>query len=124
MAAALGSIDQQKNAIDHRKRALDLAAEVRMAGRIDDVDTHTVPGNRGVLGHDGDAALALEGERVHHAFGNVFVGTEDAGLAQQRVDQSGFTMVHVGHDGDVADILSSHCMADIKRRGRGATPAL
>src|SRR5512146_2989923 len=54
----------------------------------------------------------------------VFFGAEDAGLAQQRVDQSGFTVVDVGHDGNVADILSSHYWADIKRRDRGGRASL
>ena len=108
---ALGSVDQQQDAVDHRERAFDLAAEVGMAGRIDDIDAHAAPSDRGILGHDGDAALALQRERVHHALGDMFVGAEYAGLAQQRVDQRRFTVVDVGHDGEIADILSSHLRA-------------
>ena len=31
-------VDQQQHAVDHRQHALDLAAEVGVAGRVDDVD--------------------------------------------------------------------------------------
>ena len=35
---AFGGVDQQHHAVDHRQDALDLAAEVGVAGRVDDVD--------------------------------------------------------------------------------------
>jgi hypothetical protein len=38
----------------------------------------------------------------------MLVRAKHAGLAQQRIDQSGFAVVDVGHDGEIADILSSH----------------
>src|SRR3546814_8527336 len=57
---ALGSIDQQQYAVDHGENALDLAAEVGMARRVDDVDLGVAPHDCGALGEDGDAALALQ----------------------------------------------------------------
>ena len=36
----LGGVDEQQHAVDHRQRPLDLAAEVGVAGRVDDVDRH------------------------------------------------------------------------------------
>ena len=56
----------------------------------------------GVLGQDGDAALALEVVAVHRALGDALVGAERAALVQQRVDQRGLAVVDVGDDGDVA----------------------
>ena len=56
----------------------------------------------GVLGQDGDAALALELVAVHRALGDALVGAERAALVQQRVDQRGLAVVDVGDDGDVA----------------------
>ena len=56
----------------------------------------------GVLGQDGDAALALEVGVVHRALGDPLVGAEDAALVQQGVDQRGLAVVDVGDDGDVA----------------------
>ena len=35
-----GGIDQHQDAVDHAEDALDLAAEIGMAGRVDDVDAH------------------------------------------------------------------------------------
>ena len=40
---AFGGIDQQQHAIDHGQDALDLAAEIGMAGRIDDVEPVALP---------------------------------------------------------------------------------
>ena len=37
---ALARVDEQHHAIDHRQAALDLAAEVGVAGGVDDVDRH------------------------------------------------------------------------------------
>ena len=56
--------------------ALDLAAEVGVAGRVDDVDLHAADADRGVLGEDRDALLALEVGRVHDALVDVLVLAE------------------------------------------------
>ena len=48
---ALARVDEQHDAVDHRQAALDLAAEVGVAGGVDDVDRHAA-GDAGV-----DAAL-------------------------------------------------------------------
>ena len=100
---ALDGIDQQQHAVDHRQHALDLAAEVGVARRVDDVDVGAVVVDGAVLGEDGDAALALQVVRVHHALGHLLVRGEGAGLAQQLVDERGLAVVDVGDDGDVAE---------------------
>ena len=74
-----------------------------MAGRIDDVDLDVVIGERGVLGENRDAALALEIVRVHHPLDDFLVGAEDAALAEHGVDERGLAMVDVSDDGDIAD---------------------
>ncbi len=58
---ALGSVDQEQHAIDHGQGALDLAAEVGVAGRVDDVDLGAFVEDGRVLGQDRDAALASPG---------------------------------------------------------------
>ena len=64
---ALGGIDEQQGAVGHLQDALDFAAEVGVAGRVDDVDLGVAELQGDVLGQDGDAALAFE-----------VVGVEDA----------------------------------------------
>ena len=99
-------VDQQQAAVDHAQNTLDLAAEVGVAGGVDDVDPglarRAVPQHARGLGQDGDAALALLVIRIHGALDMSFVRSKDAGLGQHLVDESGLAVVDVGDDGDVA----------------------
>ena len=74
-----------------------------MAGRIHDVDVDAVVIDRGVLGEDGDAALALDVAGIHHALDEMRVRGEGPGLLQELVDEGGFPVVDVRDDGDVAE---------------------
>ena len=104
---AFGGVHQQQHAVDHVHDALDLPAEIGVAGGVDDVDLALAAvGDGGVLGQDGDAALALQVLRVHDALGHLLVVAEDLGLTQQAVDERRLAVVDVGHDGDVADVLA------------------
>ena len=100
----LGGVDQHQRAIDHVENALDLAAEIGVAGRVDDIDARVLPDQRGRLGEDGDATLALEVVGIHGALGDALVLAERAGLLQQAVDQRGLAVVDVGDNGDVAQV--------------------
>ncbi len=101
---AFGGVDQHQRAVDHVQDALDLAAEIGMARGIDDVDAGLLPQDRGRLGEDGDAALALQIVGIHRALGDALVLAERAGLLQETVDQGGFAMVDMRDDRDVAEI--------------------
>jgi hypothetical protein len=72
----LGGVDQQDDGVDHRQAPLDLAAEVGVTRRVDDVDREVVPLDGGVLGEDGDALFAFEVARVHDPVGQLLVGRE------------------------------------------------
>ena len=100
----LGGIDQHDRAVHHVEDALDLAAEVGMARRVDDVDAGCAPQDRRDLGQDGDAALALERIGIHRPLGHALVLAERARLLQQPVDQRGLAVVDMGNDGDVAKV--------------------
>ena len=91
-----------------RQGAFHFAAEVGVAGGVDDVDVRAFPGHGAVLGQDGDATLFFDGVVVHHGVDDFFVLGEGAGLAQQLVHHGGFAMVNVGNDGDVADLFMTH----------------
>jgi hypothetical protein len=57
----------------------------------------------GVLGEDGDAALALEVVGVHDALGDVLVRGERARLVQELVDQRRLAVIDVGDDREISD---------------------
>ena len=101
---AFHRIHQQQHAVHHRQHALDLAAEIGVSGRIDDVDVRALVLDRAVLRQDRDAAFFFEVVRVHDALCDMLMRGEGAGLAQQLVDQRGFAVVDVGDDGDVANV--------------------
>ena len=102
---AFVGVDQQQHGVDHAEHALDLAGEVGVARRVDDVDQVVLPLHGAVLGADGDAALALEVVAVHHALFDVRVVAEHVGGAEDAVDQRGLAVVDVGDDGEVADLV-------------------
>src|SRR5712672_11020 len=56
---AFAGVNQDNYAIDHAQRTLDFAAEIAVAGRVNDIDFGVVKKESGILGEDGDAALAL-----------------------------------------------------------------
>ena len=117
---AFDRVHQQQHAIDHRQHALDLAAEVGMARGVDDVDAGAAVIDGAVLGEDGDAALALQVVRVHHALADALVSGEGAGLLEQAVDQRGLAVVDVRDDRDVADGAGGAHGGDVRaERARG-----
>ncbi len=102
----LGGVDEQQHPVDHCQTALDLAAEVGVAGRVDDVELHAPVAQRGVLGEDRDALLALQVHRVQHAGRDVLPLAERPGLPQHRVDKGRLAVVDVGDDRHVPDVIS------------------
>ena len=114
---AFGGIDEQYRAVHHVEDTLDLAAEIGMAGRVDDVDAGVLPDERGHLGEDGDAALALEIVRVHGALGDLLIIAEGAGLGEQPVDHGGLAVIDMGNDGYVAEFHKIRTALEIKGFG-------
>ena len=102
---AVVAVHDQQHAVDHAHDALDLAAEVGVAGGVHDVDVVAVVLESGVLGADGDALFALQVHGIHHALVRLLVGAEGAGLAQQAIDEGGLAMVNVGNDGNISDLI-------------------
>jgi hypothetical protein len=100
----LGRVDQKQHAVDHVEDTLDLAAEVLVARRVDDVDADVAPDDGGAFGEDGDAALALQVVVVHRPLGDPLVGAEGAGLAKEGVHERRLAVVDMGDDGDVATL--------------------
>ncbi len=101
---ALGGIHEEQDRIDHQETALDLAAEVGVAGRIHDVQADPVVVDGGLLGQDRDALLALQVAGVHDPLHDDLIGSKSAGLAKHRVHERGLAVVDMGHDGKVPDV--------------------
>ena len=102
----LARIHEQQHAVHHREAALDLAAEVGMARRVDDVDLRPAELDRRVLGQDRDPLLALEIGRVEHAFGDLLVLAERPRLPEHGVDERRLPVVDVRDDGDVPEVVA------------------
>ena len=67
---AVDRVHHQQHAVHQAEHALHLAAEVGVAGRVDELDPHALELDRGDLREDRDAPLALEVARVHRALGH------------------------------------------------------
>ena len=98
-------IDEQQHGIRHGQHALDFSREVRVAGGVDDVDEVAAPLDGAVFGANGDAALALEFVGIHHALFQVLGLPEGVGGAEDGIDQRRLTMIDMGDDGHVSDLL-------------------
>ena len=118
---AFGGVHQHHDAIDHVQDALDLAAEIGVARRVDDVDARVLPDDRRALGKNGDAALALQVVGIHRALSNALALAERTGLLEQFVDQRGFAVVDVGDNRDVSELHQSLCALQ-KMRGPSTEP--
>ena len=96
-------IHDQQAAIHHAEHPLHLTTEIGVARGINNIDTDAVVINCRILREDRDAALTLQVVGIHHAGGHGLTIAEDAGLAQQGIDQGGFAVVNVGNDRNVAN---------------------
>ena len=99
---AFGGVHEQDDAVDHFEHTLDLAAEVGVARRVDDVDLDALVGDGGILCENGDAALAFEIAGVHHALDNLLIFAVYARLLEHFVHKRRLAVVNVGNDCDIA----------------------
>ena len=102
---AFEAVHQQKHAVHHLQNALHLAAEIGVAGRVNDIDLGLLIMNGGILCQNGDAALPLDIVGVHHALRHLLVLAEHAALLEHFVHQRGLAVVNVRDNGNVAKYL-------------------
>ncbi len=100
---ALGGVDEQHDPVDHGESSLDLAAEVGVPRRVDEVDLRALPGDGGRLGEDRDAPLALLVVGVHDPVDERLVLAEHPARAEEGVDERRLAVIDVGDEGDVAE---------------------
>ena len=125
---AFRRVHQQDRAVGHGQGAFDFAAEVGVAGGVNDVDLDAAPAHGAVLGRDGDAAFAFDVHAVHDAIIDLLIASENAALAEKGVHKRGLAVVNVGNDGDitkffVAGELVQECiLMEIGRTSRKGKP--
>src|SRR5439155_27355215 len=88
--------------------ALHLAAEVGVAGRVDDVDLGVADLEGDILSKDRDAALTFEVVGVENAVATQLAFAEQTGLTHQLVHQRRLAVIDVGDDGHIADVGTLH----------------
>ena len=122
---SFAGVHQQHHAIHDFERPLYFAPEIAVAGRVHDIDLHTLIAHAGDLGENGDAALALQFIGVHHALHVRFVFAEDTALIEHGIHQRGLAVVYVGDDGDIAGrgIHASSCASLSSRPRQKGTAA-
>ena len=96
-----------RHAVGHLQDAFDLAAEVGVARRVDDVDLGAADVQGDVLGQDGDAAFAFQVVGVENARRpRSSLSRNMPDWRMHLIDERGFAMIDVGDDGDVANVGS------------------
>ena len=111
---ALLGVHQKERPVRHLQHPLHLAAEIRVSGSVDDVDGIVLVGEGAVLAGDGDAPFPLDGVGVHQAFLHLLVVPEHPAELEKLVHQGGLPVVHVGNDGDVANLRLVHFLGTPK----------
>jgi len=76
-----------------------------VSGGVDDVDNHLVKTDGRVLGKDGDALFLFQVTGVHDALAGVLMVAKGASLTEHGVNQGRLSVVNVGNDGNVSNII-------------------
>ena len=105
---AFSGINKQKSTICHLEHPLNLAAKISVTRRINDVDLGFLIFNGNVFCQNGNSAFTLLIVGVQNTFLNLLVFTEGVCCLQHLVNQCCLTVVNVGNDGNVSDVLLTH----------------
>ena len=107
------SVDYEQSAVDHFEHALDLAAEVGVPGRVDDVYLEPVVHTRRVFGQYGYTALAFERVGIHHPVGDGLIVAEHVALLEKLVDERGLAVVDVRYYRYVSYPVAFHIVCSL-----------
>lgn len=75
-----------------------------MAGRVDEVDLHTLPVDRNILGQNSDAPFALQIIGIQNAITGELTGSVLTALTEQTIDERCLAVIDVGDDRNVTDV--------------------
>ncbi len=115
---SLEGVDENQGPVGHRQHALDLAAKVGVARRVDDVDFDALVDQGDVFGEDRDAPFPLQIVGIEDAVARELGVAKLTALTQQGIDQGRLAVVDVCNDGDIADIGASHGISELVCRKR------
>src|SRR3546814_7196121 len=90
---AFRTVDKQDNPVNHGEDALNLTAEIGVAGRINDVYPRAVPFDAGALGKNRDPSFFFEVACVHGALFDAVLVAKGARLPKKLSHQRGFAMI-------------------------------
>jgi hypothetical protein len=111
---ALDGGDDQHGAVEHAQHPFHLGDEVRVAGRVDQVDGDVIDDERHHGGLDRDAALPFQRQGV--GLGAAVVDAadlvDDAGGVEQPLGQARLTGVYVRQDPQVQRAHEASCPLD------------
>src|SRR5262249_17238971 len=101
-------IDKKQNAIDHLQCALNFSSEVAMPRSIHNVDLDAVVADPRSLRKNRDSTLTFQVIGIQNPLHHLFIGPEDAALAQHCIDESGLSVIDVSDDRYVTDTIIRH----------------
>ena len=104
--SSLESVDEKKHAVAKPEHALNLAAEIRVSGSVDDVDCSVFVFDRRVFRKDRYATLALDVVAVHNALRDDLIRAENAALPEHSVDKRSLAVVNVRDYRNISDFIS------------------
>ena len=115
---AFGGVHEQHDAVNHGDAALDLTAEIGVAGGVDDVEgdalrVAVLGGQRTgvfhgrVLGEDGDALLAFQIVGIHYTIRHFLTLGKHVRLLKHGIDQGGLAVIDVSHNRHITDISTN-----------------
>ena len=104
----LSCIDQQKRTVSHLQNTLYLAAEVGVARGINNVNLDALVLNRDILCQNSNSALTLLIVGVQNSLLNLLILAECIGCFKHLVNHGGFTVVNVGDDSNISDVVLTH----------------
>ena len=120
---AFKSVYHQQHAVYHFHDTFYFTAKVSMARGVHNINFIIAIMDGCIFSQNGDSFFSFQIVRVHNPFGNLFVFTEGTGLTQKLIYQGCLTMVYVGNNcyisnmillhSSLLNILSQNCVQNI-----------
>ena len=96
------SVHKNEHARDHLQHAFHFAREIRVPGRIDDIDLYAVIVDRRIFCQNRNASLALQCAGVHDALFHDLILAERAALFEHLIDERRLAVIDVCNDRNVS----------------------